>query len=285
MNKKTRNRILIIEGILLVLIVGLLVLEPVVSAIPGRYRVALQERSPFLSSIVEGVIDQVAPMATALPVAVAASEESQVDINSLLAVTAVVEPTATVKPTETPTVAPETTRDEAATPLPTNTPFPTPTNTPTPEPLPTSHILEGMGVVRQSFNNCGPANLTQTLNYWGYDITQEEVADYLMTLRPFPERTDKEEFKPGKLMRVLAEKDFRSFKGCAACHRDAPDFGGVSGPELYTAFERLQPEYMISYTRNPTLWEPRSLMPNRHLPDEGINKLVNYLKMIAEEQK
>ena len=113
----------------------------------------------------------------------------------------------------------------------------------------------------------------------------EEVADYLMTLRPFPERTDKEEFKPGKLMRVLAEKDFRSFKGCAACHRDAPDFGGVSGPELYTAFERLQPEYMISYTRNPTLWEPRSLMPNRHLPDEGINKLVNYLKMIAEEQK
>ena len=179
MNKKTRNRILIIEGILLVLIVGLLVLEPVVSAIPGRYRVALQERSPFLSSIVEGVIDQVAPMATALPVAVAASEETQVDINSLLAVTAVVEPTATVKPTETPTVAPETTRDEAATPLPTNTPFPTPTNTPTPEPLPTSHILEGMGVVRQSFNNCGPANLTQTLNYWGYDITQEEVADYL----------------------------------------------------------------------------------------------------------
>ena len=81
MNKKTRNRILIIEGILLVLIVGLLVLEPVVSAIPGRYRVALQERSPFLSGIVEGVIDQVAPMATALPVAVAASEETRVDIN------------------------------------------------------------------------------------------------------------------------------------------------------------------------------------------------------------
>lgn len=40
----------------------------------------------------------------------------------------------------------------------------------------------------------------------------EEVADYLMTLRPFPERTDKEEFKPGKLMRVLAEKIFEASK-------------------------------------------------------------------------
>lgn len=113
----------------------------------------------------------------------------------------------------------------------------------------------------------------------------DAVASYLMTLQPFPERTSKETFKPGKPMRALAEKDFRSFKGCAACHRDAPDFGGVSGPELYTAFERLQPEYMISYVRNPALWEPRSLMPDRHLPDEGINKLVNYLKLIAEEQK
>lgn len=179
MNKKTKNRILIIEGILLVLIVGLVVLEPVVSALPGRYRVALQERSPFLSSIVEGVIDQVAPMATSLPVAVAAADETQVDINSLIAGTAVAEPTATTKPAETPTTAPETTPDAAATPLPTNTPIPTPTNTPTPEPLPVSHMLEGMGVIRQTFNNCGPANLTQTLNYLGYDITQEEVADYL----------------------------------------------------------------------------------------------------------
>lgn len=178
MKKRTKNLILIVAGIQVVLIIGLLVLPGVVGAIPGRYRVALQERSPFLSNIVEGVIDQVAPMATALPVAVASASENEVDINALIsgAVTAVPEPTATIKPTEAPTDVPET---ADATPRPTNTPVPTPTNTPTPEPLPVAHILEGMGVVKQTFNNCGPANLTQTLNYLGYDITQEEVADYL----------------------------------------------------------------------------------------------------------
>lgn len=175
MKPRTKKLIFIIAGLQVLLIIGLLVLPGVVGAIPGRYRVALQERSPFLSNIVEGVIDQVAPMATALPVAVASASETEVDINALIssAVTAVPEPTATLKPTEAPTEAPD------ATPRPTNTPAPTPTNTPTPEPLPTSHILDGMGVVRQTFNNCGPANLTQTLNYLGYDITQEEVADYL----------------------------------------------------------------------------------------------------------
>lgn len=179
MRKRTKNIILSVAGIQILLVIALLVLPAVVGAIPGRYRVALQERSPFLSGIVEGVIDQVAPMATALPVAAVSADEPQVDIQSLIAVTAVPSPTPTSKPTEAPNTAPETTPDAAATPLPTNTPIPTPTNTPTPEPLPASHILEGMGVIRQTFNNCGPANLTQTLNFWGYDITQEEVADYL----------------------------------------------------------------------------------------------------------
>lgn len=179
MRKRTKNIILTVAGIQILLVIGLLVLPAVAGAIPGRYRVALQERSPFLSGIVEGVIDQVAPMATALPVAAVSADEPQVDIQALLAVTAVASPTPTSKPTEAPTTAPVTTPEADATPLPTNTPIPTPTNTPTPEPLPVSHILEGMGVIRQTFNNCGPANLTQTLNFLGYDITQEEVADYL----------------------------------------------------------------------------------------------------------
>ncbi|WP_420644541.1 C39 family peptidase [Candidatus Leptofilum sp.] len=179
MRKRTKNLIFIVVGIQILLIIGLLVLPSAAGAIPGRYRVALGERSPFLSNIVEGVIDQVAPVATALPVAVVSANEPQVDIEALIAVTAVSEPTATSKPTEAPTVAPEETPDVDATPLPTNTPPPTPTNTPTPEPLPVSHMLDGVGVIRQSFNNCGPANLTQVLNFMGYDITQTEVADYL----------------------------------------------------------------------------------------------------------
>ena len=175
MRQRTKNIILTVAGIQILLVIALLVLPALVGAIPGRYRVALQERSPFLSGIVEGMIDQVAPMATALPVAAVSADEPQVDIQSLLVVTAVSSPTPTSKPTEAPTEAP----DAESTPLPTNTPIPTPTNTPTPEPLPTSVVLDGMDVIRQTFNNCGPANLTQVLNFMGYDITQEEVADYL----------------------------------------------------------------------------------------------------------
>ncbi|HNP16580.1 MAG TPA: hypothetical protein PKI99_08970, partial [Terrimesophilobacter sp.] len=33
--------------------------------------------------------------------------------------------------------------------------------------------------------------------------------------------------------RMLAEMNFVKFKGCASCHRVAPDFGGLSGPQLY----------------------------------------------------
>lgn len=150
MRQRTKNIILTVAGIQILLVIALLVLPALVGAIPGRYRVALQERSPFLSGIVEGMIDQVAPMATALPVAAVSADEPQVDIQSLLVVTAVSSPTPTSKPTEAPTEAP----DAESTPLPTNTPIPTPTNTPTPEPLPTSVVLDGMDVIRQTFNNC-----------------------------------------------------------------------------------------------------------------------------------
>jgi tetratricopeptide (TPR) repeat protein len=206
MKRRTKNLILIVVSVQLLLILGLLVLPSAVGAIPGRYRVALQERSPALSGLVEGVIDQVAPVATALPVAIVAADEPQVDINSLLAVTrtAVPEPTATIAPTETPV---SNTSD--ATPLPTQTPSPMPTNTPTPEPLPVSHILEGMGVVRQTFNNCGPANLTQTLNYLGYNITQEEVADYLK-----PNSEDRN-VSPWQIRDYVNERTGGSFKASA----------------------------------------------------------------------
>jgi tetratricopeptide (TPR) repeat protein len=40
-------------------------------------------------------------------------------------------------------------------------------------------VLEGLRWVAQGFNNCGPANLSISLNYWGDDTTQEVAAAYL----------------------------------------------------------------------------------------------------------
>ena len=175
----------------IIIIVGLLALPSAVQAIPGRYRVWLQENYPALGSISEDVIAQVAPVATSLP----ASQhipESQVDISALIAQpagTVAVEPVENVAidVTETAPVDAETAVEpeaEAEAALPTPEPTETPAPTPTPMPLPERVILEGMGVIKQSFNNCGPANLTQVLNWYGSPITQEDVASYL---KPNPE--------------------------------------------------------------------------------------------------
>ncbi|MBP7591033.1 MAG: C39 family peptidase, partial [Chloroflexi bacterium] len=180
MKNRTRNLILAVVGIQFIVIIGLLALPMVAQAIPGRYRVALQERSPFLGSISEEVIAQVAPVATALPAPELDDTSSHVDLSALAAA----KPTATpmVMPTETavPTQQPITPADDI-TPEPTLPPTatPSPTTAPTPVPLPVSKILPDMKVVKQSFNNCGPANLTQVLNWWGNPVTQEEVASYL----------------------------------------------------------------------------------------------------------
>ncbi|MCP4359216.1 MAG: hypothetical protein GY796_14475 [Chloroflexi bacterium] len=192
MNKRTRNIILLIVGLQFVLIIGFLTLPQVVQAIPGRYRVALQERIPVASTVLEEVIDQVAPVATALPAANQPGNTAEVDIAALVARSTAVpsnEPTPSPEPTQEAVVVEEsegvaeveatTTSASLSTDVPTNIPPPPPTQTPTPEPLPINHVLEGMGVIKQTFNNCGPANLTQVLNWYGNDITQEEIAAYL----------------------------------------------------------------------------------------------------------
>lgn len=193
MRKRTKSIILLVAVFQMLIILGLLALPAIVQAIPGRYRVWLQENYPAMGKISEGVIAQVAPVATALPAAQGAPE-TQIDISSLIdeQPAATVEGQAvdngafTLPQATTPTVtAPEATEPPAEavaspTPAPTNTPAPTPT----PMPLPNRVMIDGMGVIKQSFNNCGPANLTQVLNWYGSDITQEDVAAYL---KPNPE--------------------------------------------------------------------------------------------------
>jgi tetratricopeptide (TPR) repeat protein len=174
MNKRTKNIILLVVVGQILLIGGILALPTAVQALPGRYRVALQERIPFLGNIVEEVIDQVAPVATALPAPHQGVSAPQIDISGIIDLEPTrIQPTATaVPPTPVEITAGTEPEEEPVTP----TPIPP---TPTPEPLPVRVVLPNMKVVKQSFNNCGPANLTQVLNFWGYDITQEDVASYL----------------------------------------------------------------------------------------------------------
>jgi tetratricopeptide (TPR) repeat protein len=178
--KRSKRLILWIVVAQVILIAGLLALPAIMQAIPGRYRVALAERSPLLSEILEGAMEQVIPVATALPApqSVAASEEVDflqlLEAQPTLAEVAVI-PTATDSPTAVPTPELEATETTVPTATPEPTLTPTATPEPTPEPLPEQVLLEGIEAILQTFNNCGPANLTQVLNFHQHDITQEQV--------------------------------------------------------------------------------------------------------------
>ena len=72
-------------------------------------------------------------------------------------------PTATLTPTAGPTLPPTVT--------------PTPTIEPTP--IPSSVQLSGVRHEYQKWNNCGPANLSMALSFWGWQGDQRDTAAYL----------------------------------------------------------------------------------------------------------
>jgi mono/diheme cytochrome c family protein len=112
----------------------------------------------------------------------------------------------------------------------------------------------------------------------------EEVAGYLMTLRARDDLTEAVEYEPGNIAWRLGQMNFAKFNNCIACHQDEADYGGLSGPELYTAWDRLQPEFIASYIADPVAWDPYTLMPGGDLNDGAVAKLTNYLKAVAEEE-
>ncbi len=77
------------------------------------------------------------------------------------------QPTATVEPTIAPT--------DLLSPTPTITQTPLPTTTPLPDVV----QLKGILYEEQLFNNCGPANLSMTLSYWGWEGDQRVAGAWL----------------------------------------------------------------------------------------------------------
>ena len=109
------------------------------------------------------------------------------------------------------------------------------------------------------------------------------VASELMRLHPLDRLTNAEKIEPGTVSRSMGEMAFDKFLGCTACHEIEPGYGGLSGPELYTAGRRLQPEFIASYIRSPQAWDPKIWMPNKHVSDPNIVKLVRYLEVLSEQ--
>ena len=109
------------------------------------------------------------------------------------------------------------------------------------------------------------------------------VAAALMKMKPHDDLIAKEKIEPISISKQMGEMTFNKFLGCMACHLIEPEYGGFSGPELYTAAKRLQPQYMASFIRSPQAWDQKSWMPNKHLSDVNIQKVVRYLELLSEE--
>ncbi|VAW34341.1 hypothetical protein MNBD_CHLOROFLEXI01-1202, partial [hydrothermal vent metagenome] len=150
----------------------------------------------------------VTPLPTSLPIPAGAVANSQVIIPAIAEIVA----TATEEPTAVPTQpAPvkeddEVTETAVPTAIPTATPLPT--IAPTAVPLPSKVRLEGMKIIPQGFNNCGPANLTINLNYYGNPTTQTEAAAWLK-----PNREDRN-VSPWQMVDYVNERtNMRAFFG------------------------------------------------------------------------
>ncbi len=107
------------------------------------------------------------------------------------------------------------------------------------------------------------------------------AAEALMGLKANGKLLGTKPFIPGPS--PMGDMTFDKFYGCTACPEIEPEFGGLSGPEVYTAGRRLTPEFMLSFIRDPQAWNPKGLMPNKHVPEANIPKLVNFLIELAKK--
>ena len=58
-------------------------------------------------------------------------------------------------------------------------PTASPTMSPSPTPIPGQFLLAGIRHEYQQFNNCGPANLSMALSFWGWEGNQSDTGGYL----------------------------------------------------------------------------------------------------------
>jgi len=117
-------------------------------------------------------------------------------------------------------------------------------------------------------------------------LTKDEAvaaAASLMQLAPDGALLAAEKIEPGTISKTMGEMAFDKFLGCLACHQVEPGYGGLSGPELYTAARRLQPEFIASYVRSPQAWDPKIWMPNKQVTDANLLKLVRYLEVLGKD--
>jgi cytochrome c2 len=111
----------------------------------------------------------------------------------------------------------------------------------------------------------------------------ETLADALMALKPAG-LVAPGAFKAEGANLTMGKLAFGKLRGCSACHQDKPGQGGVSGPQLYDAGDRLQPDYVQAYVKDPQAFDRFVWMPRLGLSDQDLQRLTAYVTTLKGGQ-
>src|SRR3546814_3584351 len=82
-------------------------------------------------------------------------------------------------------------------------------------------------------------------------------------------------YKPEAANMTMGKLAFGKLRGCVACHQDAQGQGGLSGPQLYDAGQRLRPDYVLTYTKDPQKFDPHVWMRS----EEHTSELQSLMRI------
>jgi mono/diheme cytochrome c family protein len=140
-----------------------------------------------------------------------------------------------------------------------------------------NHIANDGGkerIAERTVKPC-PARLSRT--------EAEAAADYLMTLQDPAMKTGVVD-PTKKLRKRKAYRLFTKQLPCIGCHRikvGKRQKGGISGPDLSEAGERLNPDWIYARIENPQYWDPKTWMPRiamSHRKREMLTRFVSSMK-------
>lgn len=109
------------------------------------------------------------------------------------------------------------------------------------------------------------------------------AADLLMALKVdglVPVGAFKNE-APGSMASML----FSKLRGCTSCHTAKPGGAPTSAPELYSAGDRLQSDFVLAYTRDPHKFDAHIWMPNLGLTDADLQKITGHIATLKISEK
>lgn len=118
----------------------------------------------------------------------------------------------------------------------------------------------------------------------------ETLAGFLMTRKLANLEPLSLDLKPlGKVERVKAKMLFERDRSCIACHESynlaGQPRGGISGPSLLNAGNRLQAEWVYRWLKNPKTFAEKSRMPVYDLDSSELLLMTRYVMSHKKEVK